>query len=248
VPFEDGGLKVWNDALVRNPCAQIRGHQLRSARLQHRHGGRNVRAEVPRVCARSRALNFNTNDYDVPNFHAAPREPGNVTQVVRVRLAYSVYEGVLGVERQPPPFDFQNRTLHSVRRRASMKIRHCQTNIGTMVGPRALCVLSSGCCYGREHAIHWSCSMVKPYPGLDPDMCADELRDGQRELLEREAGAWISLLEYLSLLRELLEPTPERELATVLAVSEIDGHPKRSRTQSTLRRSSITSSLTSSSC
>jgi hypothetical protein len=56
-------------------------------------------------------LNFNTNDYDVPDFMRLPSDLATLRKLYMVDLAHSVYQGVMGVAgRQPPRFDFRNRT------------------------------------------------------------------------------------------------------------------------------------------
>jgi hypothetical protein len=67
---------------------------------------------------------------------------------------------------------------------------------------------------------------VKPYPGLDPKYVRDELRDGQRELLERESRRLgFHFLNTYPYFMNYLKQHPEANLRTVFAVSELDGHP-----------------------
>src|SRR5439155_9453382 len=57
-------------------------------------------------------LNFNTNDYDVPQFMRRPNDLATLRTSYLFNLAYSVYEGVMAVERQPLlSFDFRHRTI-----------------------------------------------------------------------------------------------------------------------------------------
>src|SRR4029078_11310938 len=50
-------------------------------------------------------------DYDVPNFMRRPRNLATLRRSYVVDLAYSVYEGVMGLGGgHPPPFVFRNRT------------------------------------------------------------------------------------------------------------------------------------------
>jgi len=78
----------------------------------------------------------------------------------------------------------------------------------------------------RERAIPFVVFDVKPYPGLDPHYVRDEWRDGQRELLERESRRLgFHLLNTYPYYVNYLKQHPNANLATVFAVSEIDGHP-----------------------
>jgi hypothetical protein len=78
----------------------------------------------------------------------------------------------------------------------------------------------------RERGIPFIVFDVKGYPGLDPGYVRDELRDGQRELLERESRRLgFHFLNTYSYYMEYLHAHPEANLRTVFAVSEVDGHP-----------------------
>src|SRR5262245_18276570 len=56
-------------------------------------------------------LNFNTNDYDVPDFMRRPNDVATLRRSYLFDLAYSVYDGVMAVERDPLLFDFEHRTI-----------------------------------------------------------------------------------------------------------------------------------------
>jgi hypothetical protein len=142
-------------------------------------------------------------------------------------LAYSVYEGVIGVDRQPPPFDFQNRTT-ALRATASLDEDPALPNeYRYMVGAKGVVrALERLAATARERAIPLIVFDVKPYPGLDPKYVRDELRDGQRELLERESQRLgFHFLNTYPYFRNYLNQHPNANLQTVFAVSEIDGHP-----------------------
>jgi len=67
---------------------------------------------------------------------------------------------------------------------------------------------------------------VKPYPGLDPKYVRDELRDGQRELLERESRRLgFHFLNTYPYYVNYVKEHPDANLRTVFAVSRVDGHP-----------------------
>src|SRR4029077_8507006 len=57
-------------------------------------------------------LNFNTNDYDVPEFMRGPKDLATLRTSYLFDLAYSVYGGVMAVEPDPlSVFDFGGRTV-----------------------------------------------------------------------------------------------------------------------------------------
>jgi len=62
----------------------------------------------------------------------------------------------------------------------------------------------------------------KPYPGLDPGYVRDELRDGQRELLERESRRLG--FQFLNTYRDYMDYLNRYPNAS-FAVSKADGHP-----------------------
>ena len=78
----------------------------------------------------------------------------------------------------------------------------------------------------RARGIPFVAFDVKGYPGLDPKYVRDELRDGQRELLERESRrlGFLFLNTYPYFV-DYLNRHPNANLRTVFAVSEVDGHP-----------------------
>ena len=78
----------------------------------------------------------------------------------------------------------------------------------------------------RQRAIPFVVFDVKPQPGLDPKYVRDELRDGQRELLERESRRLgFYFLNTYPYFMDYLNRHPDANLRTVFAVSEVDGHP-----------------------
>src|SRR5262245_46090941 len=57
-------------------------------------------------------LNFNTNDYDVPDFMRPPSDLATLRRSYLFDLAYSVYEAVMAGGGEPPLlFDFSHRTI-----------------------------------------------------------------------------------------------------------------------------------------
>ena len=78
----------------------------------------------------------------------------------------------------------------------------------------------------RERAIPFVVFDVKAYPGVVANYVRDEWRDGQRELLERESRRLgFHLLNTYPYYMNYLNQHPHANVATVFAISEIDGHP-----------------------
>jgi PA14 domain/GDSL-like Lipase/Acylhydrolase family len=230
VSFEDSGLKV----LERRLNEQSRARKFEV--INFAVPGYNTAMEAETFVQRCLEyapdlvlLNFNTNDYDVPNFMRPPRDLATLRRSYVLDLAYSVYEGVMGVERQPPPFDFRNRTT-ALRQAARLDEDPALPNeyrymVGAKGVVRALERLAAA---ARERAIPFVVFDVKGYPGLDPKYVRDELRDGQRELLERESGRLgFHFLNTYPYFVNYLNQHPNANLLTVFAVSENDGHPNR---------------------
>jgi lysophospholipase L1-like esterase len=229
VLFEDSGLKV----LERRLNEKSRGQKFEV--INFAVPGYNTAMEAETFVKRCLdyapdlvLLNFNTNDYDVPNFMLRPRDVATLRRLYVVDLAYSVYEGVMGVAGQPPPpFDFRNRTT-ALRQAARLDEDPALPNeyrymVGAKGVVRALERLAGA---ARERAIPFVVFDVKGYPGLDPKYVRDEWRDGQRELLERESRRlgfhWLNTYPYFM---DYLKRHPDADLRTVFAVSERDGHP-----------------------
>lgn len=228
VPFEDSSLKV----LERRLNEKSRGQKFEV--INFAVPGYNTAMEAEtfvRRCVEYAPdvvlLNFNTNDYDVPNFMRRPRDLTTLRRSYVFDLAYSVYEGVMAVEREPPPFDFRQRTT------ALRQAEHLDEDPALpdeyryMVGARGVVrALERLATAARERAIPFVVFTVKAYPGLDPKYVRDEWRDGQRELLERESRRLgFHFLNTYSYYMNYLNQHPNANLATVFAVSEIDGHP-----------------------
>jgi hypothetical protein len=229
VPFEDSGLKVLERRLNEQSGAQ------KFEVINFAVPGYNTAMEADTFVQRCLEyapdlvlLNFNTNDYDVPNFMRRPRELATLRKSYVVDLVYSVYEGVMGVAgQQPPPFDFRNRTT-ALREAARLDEDPALPNeYRYMVGAKGVArALERVAATVRERAIPFVVFDVKGYPGLDPKYVRDEWRDGQRELLERESGRlgfhWLNTYPYFM---DYLNRHPDANLRTVFAVSEADGHP-----------------------
>jgi hypothetical protein len=228
VPFEDSGLKV----LERRLNQQSRPQKVEV--INFAVPGYNTAMEAETFVTRCLEyapdlvlLNFNTNDYDVPNFMRRPRDLTTLRRSHLFDLAYSVYERVMAVEREPPPFDFRNRTTAFREAERLDEDPALPNEYRYMVGAkgvvRALERLAGA---ARERAIPFVVFSVKGYPGLDPKYVRDEWRDGQRELLERESQRLgFHFLNTYPYFMNYLKQHPDANLATVFAVSEIDGHP-----------------------
>ena len=228
VPFEESGLKV----LERRLNEQSRARKFEV--IDFAVPGYNTAMEAETFVKRCLEyepdlvlLNFNTNDYDVPNFMRRPGDLATLRKSYLFDLAYSVYDGVMGLEKQPPPFDFLNRTT------ALRQAEHLDEDPALpdeyryMVGAKGV-VRALGQLAGAAHAraIPFVVFTVKAYPGLDPKYERDEWRDGQRELLERESRRLgFHFLNTYPYYMNYLKQHPNANLATVFAVSESDGHP-----------------------
>jgi len=225
VPFEDSGLKVLERRL--NETFGPRKFEV----INFAVPGYNTAMEAETFVRRCLEyapdlviLNFNTNDYDVPNFMRLPSDLATLRRSYLFDLAYSVYEGVLGVaERQPPPFDFSNRTTPLQEAAHLDEDPALPSEYRYMVGAkgvvRALEQLAGA---ARERAIPFVVFTVKAYPGVVDNYVRDDFREGQRELLERESrrlgfhflNTYANYMEYL-----------KRYPNANFAVSEADGHP-----------------------
>jgi hypothetical protein len=172
-------------------------------------------------------LNFNTNDYDVPNFMRRPWDLATLRKSYLVDVVYSVYDGVMALERYPPLFDFMNRTTPLRQAEHLDEDPALPDEYRYMVGAkgvvRALERLGAA---ARERNIPLVVFAVKEYPGLDPKYERDEWRDRQRELLERESRRLgFHFLNTYPYYVSYLNQHSHEDSPTVFAVSEIDGHP-----------------------
>ena len=129
--------------------------------------------------------------------------------------------------RQPPQFDFTNRTI-SIREAARLdEDPALPDEYRYMVGAKGVVrALERLADTARERAIPFVVFDVKGYPGLHSAYVRDELRDGQRELLERESRRLgFHFLNTYSYFMNYLKQHPDAHLQTVFAVSAVDGHP-----------------------
>jgi hypothetical protein len=225
VPFEDSGLKV----LERRLNAELGAQKFEV--INFAVPGYNTAMEAETFVQRCLEyspdlviLNFNTNDYDVPNFMRLPKDLTTLRRSYVFDLAYSVYEGVVGLAgREPPPFDFGNRTTPLSEAAHLDEDPALPDEYRYMVGAkgvvRALERLAGA---ARERAIPFVVFTVKAYPGVVANYERDEWRDGQRELLERESrrlgfhflNTYPNYMDYL-----------KRYPNANFAVSQADGHP-----------------------
>jgi lysophospholipase L1-like esterase len=173
-------------------------------------------------------LNFNTNDYDVPEFMRRPKNLVTLRKSYLFDLAYSAYDGVMGLEEDTPPlFDFRHRTI------AERQAAHLDEDPALpdeyryMVGAKGVVrALERLAAAAHERGIPFVVFDVKAYPGLDPRYVRDELRDGQRELLERESQRLgFHFLNTYPYFMNYLKEHPAADTRTVFAVSRVDGHP-----------------------
>ena len=229
VPVEDSGLKV----LERRLNEQFRPQKFEVINCAVPGYNTAMEAETfVRKCAEYAPdlvlLNFNTNDYDVPEFMRRPRDLSTWRRSYLFDVAYSVYEGVMGVDQQLAVFDFR-RTI-AERRAASLDEDPAMPDeyrymVGAKGVVRALEKLAAA---ARERGIPLVVFDVKAYPGPDPKYRRDELRDGQRELLERESQRLgFHFLNTYAYFMDYLKQHPDVNVRTVFAVSEADGHPNK---------------------
>src|SRR5262245_47669831 len=173
-------------------------------------------------------LNFNTNDYDVPQFMRRPNDLATLRRSYLFDLAYAVYDGVMAVERKPlGVFDFRHRTIAERQAARLDEDPALPDEYRYMVGAKGVVrALERLAAAAHKRAIPFVVFDVKAYPGLDPKYMRDELRDGQRELLERESRRLgFHFLNTYSYFVNYLKQHPNVNLRTVFAVSETDGHP-----------------------
>src|SRR5439155_7354755 len=128
--------------------------------------------------------------------------------------------------RQPPPFDFNNRTTPLQEAAHLDEDPALPQEYRYMVGATGVVrALEQVAGAARERAIPFVVFTVKAYPGVVSSYERDEWRDGQRELLERESKRLgFHFLNTYPYYMNYLNQHPNA-LATVFAVSEIDGHP-----------------------
>jgi len=143
-------------------------------------------------------------------------------------VAYSVYEGVMEVGREPPPlFDFRHRTTAQRQAARLDEDPAVPDEYRYMVGAKGVVrALERLAAAARERAIPFVVFDVKPQPGFDPNYVRDELRDGQRELLERESQRLgFYFLNTYPYFMKYLKQHPDASSRSVFAVSAVDGHP-----------------------
>jgi hypothetical protein len=229
VPFEDSGLKVLERRLNEKSYPQ------KFEVINFAVPGYNTAMEAETFAQRCLEyapdlvlLNFNTNDYDVPDFLRLPRDLATLRRSYVVDMAYSVYAGVMGVAgRQPQQFYFTNRTI-SQREAARLDEDPALPNeYRHMVGAKGVVrALERLARTARERAIPFVVFDVKGYPGLHSTYVRDEWRDGQRELLERESRRLgFHFLNTYPYYVDYLNRHPNANVATVFALSDVDGHP-----------------------
>jgi PA14 domain/GDSL-like Lipase/Acylhydrolase family len=169
-------------------------------------------------------LNFNTNDYDVPQFMRVPNDLATLRRSYLFDWAYSVYDGVMAVEREPlGVFNFRHRTIAERQAARLDEDPALPDEYRYMVGAKGVVrALERLAAAARTRAIPLVVFDVKPQPGFDPKYVRDELRDGQRELLERESRRLgFYFLNTYPYFMNYLKQHPDASFA----VSAADGHP-----------------------
>ena len=229
VPIEDSGLKV----LERRLNEEFRARKFEVVNFAV--PGYNTAMESETFVQRCLEyapdlvlLNFNTNDYAVPEFMRRPSELATLRRSYLFDLAYSVYEGVMAVKREPlGVFDFGYRTIAQRQAARLDEDPALPDEYRYMVGAKGVVrALERLAAAARERAIPFVVFDVKPQPGFDPQYVRDELRDGQRELLERESRRLgFYFLNTYPYFMNYLKQHPDASSRPVFAVSAVDGHP-----------------------
>ena len=226
VPFEDDSLKV----LERRLNERFRPQKFEVVNFAVPGYNTAMEAETfVRRCVEYAPdlvlLNFNTNDYDVPEFMRRPSDLSTLRRSYLFDLAYSVYERVMGAEQQLAVFEVGTTAEDQAARLDEDPTMPDEYRymVGAKGVVRALEKLAAA---ARERSIPLVVFDVKPYPGLDPEYVRNELRDGQRELLEREGQRLgFHFLNTYSYFMNYLKQHPDVNVRTVFAVSVADGHP-----------------------
>ena len=172
-------------------------------------------------------LNFNTNDYDVPEFMRRQTDLSTLRRSYLFDLAYSVYAGIMGVDQQLAVFDDNYRAPKGYPAARLDEDPAMPDEYRYMVGAKGVVrALEKLTAAAHERGIPLVAFDVKAYPGLDPKYVRDELRDGQRELLERESQRLgFHFLNTYAYFMDYLKQHPDVNSRTVFAVSAADGHP-----------------------
>jgi len=224
VPLEDSGLKVLERRLNEKSRAQ------KFEVINFAVPGYNTAMESETFVQRCLEytpdlvlLNFNTNDYDVPGFMRLPDDLATFRKSYLFDLAYSAYAGVMAVEREPlGVFDFK-RTISEDQGARLDEDPALPEEYRYMVGAKGVVrALEQVAAAARKRAIPFVVFTVKPYPGVVANYVRDELRDGQRELLERESQRLG--FHFLNTYRNYMDYLNRYPNAN-FAVSRADGHP-----------------------
>jgi hypothetical protein len=225
VPLEDSGLKVLERRLNEKSGAQ------KFEVINFAVPGYNTAMEAETFVQRCLEyepdlvlLNFNTNDYEVPEFMRQPDDLATLRKSYLFDLGYSVYEGVMGVEPEPlGVFGVRHRTVAERQAARLDEDPAVPDQYRYMVGAkgvvRALERLADA---AHKRAIPFVVFTVKAYPGVVPNYVRDDLRDGQRELLERESRRLG--FHFLNTYRDYMDYLSRYPNAN-FAVSKTDGHP-----------------------
>ena len=130
--------------------------------------------------------------------------------------------------REPPPlFDFKHRTIAERQAARLDEDPALPDEYRYMVGAKGVVrALERLAAAAHERAIPFVVFDVKPQPGFHPQYVRDELRDGQRELLERESRRLgFHFMNTYPYFMNYLKQHPDANSRPVFAVSAVDGHP-----------------------
>jgi hypothetical protein len=173
-------------------------------------------------------LSFNTNDYDVPEFMKRPGDLTSFRKLFLFDLAYTAYQRLTGtIDNQLPQFDFSNRSLTFEQSARLDEDPALPDEYRYMVGAKGVArAFDKLLDAARPRGVPLLVFDVKAYPGLHSTYVRDELRDGQRELLDRlskEKG--FHFLNTYPYYVDYLKQHPEAKYPDVFAVSKFDSHP-----------------------
>ena len=229
VPLEDSGLKVLERRL--NEESRARKFEVVNFAVPGYNTAMESETFVQRCLEYAPdlvLLNFNTNDYDVPQFMRRPNDLATLRRSYLFDLAYSVYDGVMTVERESlGVFEFRHRTIAERQAARLDEDPALPDEYRYMVGAKGVVrALERLTAAAHTRGIPLVVFDVKPQPGFDPKYVRDELRDGQRELLERESRRLgFYFLNTYPYFMNYLKQHPDASAGSVFAVSAADGHP-----------------------
>ncbi len=173
-------------------------------------------------------VNFNTNDYDVPNFMKLPEDYATLRKSFVFDFLYSRYEGWTGVRRPDlRAFDLGTATLtpeevEDLDRHPGLPDEY-RYMVGTRGFERAMKKIVTA---ARAAGVPVLVFDVRVFPGLHVTYEPNPLQDRQRDLLERLSQSlgfhWLNTYPYYV---DYMKANPEAPVPDVFWVSDNDSHP-----------------------